>query len=64
MAYVATFLHENLKYYDNQDTVFMQLELRIDRLSEWMNKRDDIVQRLDEAHTSTANDAQPLILTV
>lgn len=64
MADVATFLHENLKYYDNQDTVFMQLELRIDRLSEWMNKRDDIVQRLDEAHTSTANDAQPLILTV
>ena len=61
---VATFLYQNLKYYDNQDTVFMQLDLKLDTLQEWMNKRDDIVKELEEAHTTTANEYQPLIMTV
>lgn len=63
-ADVATFLYQNLKYFDNQDTVYMQLDLKLDTLQEWMNRRDDIVRELDEAHTSTANEYQSLIMTV
>lgn len=63
-ADIATFLYQNLKYYDNQETVFMQLDLKLETLVEWANKRDDIVRQLDEAHTTTANEWQSLIMTV
>ena len=63
-ADVATFLYQQLKYYDNQDTVYMQLDLKLETLQEWANKRDDIVRQLDEAHTTTANEAGSLIMTV
>ena len=63
-ADIATYLYQQLKYYDNQDTVYMQLDLKLETLQEWMNKRDDIVRQLDEAHTTTANDGASLIMTV
>ena len=63
-ADIATFLYQQLKYYDNQDTVYMQLDLKLETLQEWANKRDDIVRQLDEAHTTTANEAGSLIMTV
>lgn len=63
-ADIATFLYQQLKYYDNQDTVYMQLDLKLETLQEWANKRDDIIRQLDEAHTTTANEAGSLIMTV
>ena len=63
-ADIATYLFQQLKYYDNQDTVYMQLDLKMDTLQEWMNKRDDIVRQLEEAHTTTANEGASLIMTV
>ena len=27
-----------------------------------MNKRDDVIEKLDEAHTTTANENQPCII--
>jgi hypothetical protein len=63
-ADIATFLFQNLKYFDQQDTVYMQLDLKLDTLQEWANKRDDIIRQLEEAHTTTANEAQPIIMTV
>lgn len=64
MADVATFLYQNLKYYDGTDTVYANLDLKLSTLEEWANKREDIVDKLDEAHTSTANEYQHLIMTV
>lgn len=63
-ADVATFLYHQMKYFDDTDTTFLTLSLRLDALQEWSNKRADIVQRLDEAHTSSANEGQILIMTV
>lgn len=63
-ADIATFLYQQLKYYDNQDTVYMQLDLKLETLQEWANKRDDIIRQLDEAHTTTANEGGSLIMTV
>lgn len=63
-ADVATFLYQQLKYYSEMDTVFMQLDLKLETLAEWMNKRDDIVKTLDEYHVSTANENQSMIITV
>lgn len=61
---IAIFLYQNLKYYDGQDTVYMQLDLKLETLQEWANKRDDIIRQLDEAHVTTANENGSLIITV
>ena len=36
----------------------------LDKLQDEANKRDDIIRELEEAHTSTANEYQPCIMTV
>lgn len=61
---VAVFLYQNLKYYDNQDNVYTQLDLKLETLQEWANKRDDIVKELEDAHVSASNEYQSLIITV
>ena len=63
-ADVATFLYHTLKFYDGFDTIFATIDLKAEALQEWMNKRDDIVRELDEAHTTTANEHQILMMTV
>lgn len=63
-ADVATFVYQQLKFYDNTDTVYANLDLKLDTLQEWYNKREDIVKELDEAHVSTANEYGSLIMTV
>lgn len=63
-ADIALYIYQQLKYYDNQDTVYIQLDLKLETLQEWANKRDDIVRQLDEAHTTTANENGSLIMTV
>ena len=61
---VANFLLSNLKYFDNLETVYVNLDLKIQLLEEWANKRDSIVEELDVAHVSTANELCPIIMTV
>ena len=63
-ADIATMLYQNLKFYDGFDTTYAQLDLHLDTIQEWYNKREDIIRELDEAHTTTANEAQPAIITV
>lgn len=64
MADIATFLYQNLKYYDGTDTVFANIDLKLDTLLEWANKRQEIVEKLDNEHVSTANEEQSMIITV
>ncbi len=61
---VARFLYESLKYYDGLETVYTNIDLKLGDLENRASKRDDIVQRLDEAHVSAANAHQPLMFTV
>ena len=61
---VAKFLYENLKYYDGLETVYANMDLKLDQLENEANKRDDIVEKLDEAHVTAANKNQPFILCV
>ena len=63
-ADVARFLYENLKYYDGLETVYANIDLKMSDLENKASTRDDIVERLDEAHVSAANKNQPLIFTV
>ena len=63
-ADVARFLYENLKYYDGLETVYANIDLKLGDLENKASKREDIVQRLDDAHVSAANSHQPLMFTV
>ena len=62
MCDVATMLYNNLKYYDGMDTGFGNLDLKLDLLQDYANKREDIIEKLDAEHTSTANENQPCII--
>lgn len=61
---VAIFVYHQLKYFDDFDTTYAQLQLKIDTLQSWADRREDLVNKLDEAHTTTANENQSLIITV
>lgn len=63
-ADVATYLYNGLVHYDGVQTVYAQIDLKIDLLQQEASKRDEIVQKLEEGYVSAANANQPMILTV
>lgn len=63
-ADVASFLYENLKYFDNLETVFANIDIKIDSLKERADRRQDIINELKDGYVSAANSNQPLIYTV
>ena len=63
-ADIAVFLYESLKYFDNLETVFANVDIRIDSLKEKADKRDDYVNELKDGYVSAANINQPLMYTV
>ena len=64
VADVATFLYEELKYFDGLETVYASMELKLQDLESKASTRDEIVQYLDENHVSAANAKQPLMFTI
>lgn len=63
-ADVATFLYQSIKYFDNVQTAYATTDLKLDSLQDWMNKREEIVQKLEESYVSAANRNQPIIITI
>lgn len=63
-ADVASFLYESLKYFDNLETVFANIDIKIDSLKERADRREDIINELKDGYVSAANSNQPLLFTV
>jgi hypothetical protein len=63
-ADVARFLYNNLKYYDNLETIFINIDMKLNDLEQEGNKRDDIINKLEDSFVSASNDAIPYIMTV
>lgn len=63
-ADVATFLVNNLKYFDNLETVYMSIDLKLDEIRSIADTRRDIIDRMRESYVSTSNDECPIIWTV
>lgn len=62
---VASYLYENLKLFDGLENVYANIDLKLQDLQEKASRRDEIVQKIDDAHVSFANNMyQPMILTV
>lgn len=61
---IATYLYENLKYYDGLETIFANVDLHLDTLQTWSGKREEIVQKLEDSYVSAGNDNQPIMMTI
>lgn len=63
-ADIANFLYNNLKYVDGLETAFVNLDLKMSELQDKAQQRESIVEKLEEAHVTPANDECPIIWTV
>lgn len=63
-ADVAEFLSKNLKYWDQMETVFATVDLKLQDLDEAANRRSELIDKLEQNFVSAANDSMPLMITV
>lgn len=64
MSDIANFLYQELKYYDGLETIYANIDLKLDELAKWAEHREEVVNTLDESHVSAANPSCPIMLTV
>src|SRR5574344_2185337 len=57
-ADVASALVAYLQHYDGLETVFANVDLKLNYLENWASKREDIVRYLDDCHVNPANKNQ------
>jgi hypothetical protein len=61
---VAIFLNGVLKYYDGINTIFGgEVDLKLDRIQEAMQDRDNVVDTLEAQYVSFGNKNQPMIIS-
>lgn len=63
-ADIAKFLVNNLQYVDGLETAYMQIDLKLDNLRQEADKRDTVIETLQNSYVSASNDAIPYIITV
>lgn len=64
IADTAAFIYEYLKYFDGLETIFTNVDLKMDEIQRRAEQRDEIVQYLQENYVSPANRNQPVIMTI
>lgn len=63
-ADVATFLYQNLKYYEGLETVFANVQLHLDELQMEATKRDEVMNKIEDGYVSAGNEGQPSIYCI
>ena len=63
-ADIANFLMNNLKYWDGLETVFSTIDMKLSYLENEANKRDNVIDYLEQNYISANNKAIPLIMTI
>lgn len=64
IADVASFLYNNLKFYDGLETVFARIDLKLEDLRSKSEQREVIIDKLENSYVSASNDYAPMILTI
>ena len=62
MADVASAIYEYLKYYDGTETVFANVDFKLDSIADKARMREDVIQELKDAYVNPANTGQPCII--
>lgn len=63
-ADVALYLYRYLAHYDGLETVYTQIDLKLQDLESEASKREDIINTIKDSFVSAANQNQPMILTI
>lgn len=63
-ADVANYLYQELKYFDGLETVYVNIDMKMQELEAQAQRRFDIIQELKEGYVSAANKNQPLMYVV
>jgi hypothetical protein len=61
-ADIAGFLYNNLKYFDGLETIYAQIDLKMGDLQNEAQKRDQIIETLQNSYVSFSNQVQHLIV--
>jgi hypothetical protein len=61
---VANNLLGYLQHYDGLETIFANVDLKLSRLEQYANDRDECVRYLDDCHVNPANENQPIMYCV
>lgn len=63
-ADIANLLFRYLEHYDQLETVYAQIDLKLSNLENEASKREQVIETLKESYVSAANANQPYIITV
>lgn len=64
MCDIAGWLYGELKYFDQLDTVLSTIDLKMDELREYRDRRENVMDKIRESYVSAGNDNQPIMYTV
>ena len=64
MCDIAGYLYNQLKFFEGLNTVFANIDLKLDSLREEYGKRDEVVNYIKESYVSASNMNQPMILCI
>lgn len=64
IADVAVFLFQYLKFFDGLETVFANVDLKMNYLETEANKREEVLDYLRNNYVNPANEAQPIMYTI
>jgi hypothetical protein len=60
----TNYIYNELKYYDQLETVYATIDLKLSDLQDKASRRDDVINNLNESYVSAGNQNQPIIYTV
>lgn len=63
-ADVATFLYNELKYFEGIETVYANIDMKLGDLESKASRREDIIATIKENYVSAGNDNQPIMFTI
>lgn len=61
---VAGYLYNELKYYQNLETVFANIDIKLDDIQSIHQNRETVIQELKDGYVTFGNKQQPMIWTV
>ncbi len=64
VADVSNFLFRNLRYYDGLETIYVNIDLKLNELETEGNKRNEVIENIKNSYVSASNDTIPYIMTV
>jgi hypothetical protein len=63
-ADVANYLYMNLRYFDNFETAYVNIDLKLSELADAASKRESIIDELKNSYVSTSNMECPIVWSV